>query len=69
MSGKSRHGRGKHSPQSKKRSGRYHLATVVQQAVAQTYEPVSRPNVPAPVGKCANPDGKTGCCSVSPHSY
>ena len=49
MSGKSRHGRGKHLPQSKKgKSRRHHLATVVrQQAVAQTYESVSHPNVPA----------------------
>ncbi len=56
MSGKSRHGRGKHSPQSKKGSRRHHLATVVrQQAVAQTYEPVSRPAVLAPSASVPTP--------------
>ncbi len=50
MPGKSRHSKGKHLPQSKKRKSRRHfLATVAQQqTVAQTYEPVSRPSVPAP---------------------
>ena len=60
MSGKSRHGRGKHSPQSKKgESRRHHLATVVrQQAVAQTYEPVSRPAVSAPSASVLTPMAK-----------
>ena len=50
MLGKSRHRKGKYSPQSRKRKSRRHFsATVVQQqAAAQTYEPVSHPNVPAP---------------------
>ncbi len=50
MLGKSRHRKGKHSPQSKKGKSRRHFSATVaqQQAVAQTYEPVSHPNVPAP---------------------
>ena len=57
MPGKSRHRKGKHSPQSKKReSRRRFLATVAQQqAVAQTYEPVSRPSVPAPSASVPTP--------------
>ena len=60
MSGKSRRERGKHPPQSKKReSRRRFLATVAQQqAVAQTYEPVSRPNVPAPSASVPAPMAK-----------
>ena len=47
MSGKSRHGRGKHSFQSKKGKGKRSPSTVVaqRQAVAQTYEPAAPPKV------------------------
>ena len=50
MSGKSRHGKGKRSPQSKKRKSmqRFSATVAPQQAVARTYEPVSRPSEPAP---------------------
>ena len=60
MSGKSRHGRGKHVPQSKKRKSRRHfLATVTQQqAVAQTYEPVSQPDGSAPLVSVPTPMAK-----------
>lgn len=57
MPGKSRHGRGKHGPQSRKRKGRRHsLAAVAQQpAAAQTPEPVSRPKVSAPAASVPTP--------------
>ena len=60
MSDKSRRGRGKHSPQNKKRKIRQHfLATVAQQqAVAQTYEPASHPGVPAPLVSAPTPVAK-----------
>ncbi len=60
MPGKSRRRKGKHLPQSKKRkSGRHFLATVAQQpAVAQTREPVSRPEVSAPSASVPTPMAK-----------
>jgi len=60
MPGKSRHVRGKRSPQSKKRKSRQRfLATVAQQqVVAQTYEPVSRPGVPVPSASVPTPIAK-----------
>ena len=60
MPGKSRRGRGKHSPQSKKRKSRQRfLATVTQQqAVAQTYEPASHPGVPTPSASVPTPVAK-----------
>jgi len=60
MHGKSRHGRGKRLPQSKKRKSRRHfLATVAQQkAVAQTQVPVSRPKVSAPSASVPTPMAK-----------
>ncbi len=59
MAGKSRRKR-KHLLQSKKRkSGQRFLASVVQrQAVAQTYEPVSHPNVSAPPVSVPTPVAK-----------
>ena len=62
MTGKSRHKRGRHVPQSRKRKGKWRFSTpVVQnQAVAGTHESVSSPdvlapsvNVPAPMAKLA----------------
>ena len=59
MHGKSRHGRGKRLPQSKKRKSKRHfLATVAQQAVAQTQVPVSRPKVSAPSASVPTPMAK-----------
>ena len=60
MPGKSRHKKGKHLPQSKKKKSRQRfLATVAQQqAVAQTYEPVSRPAVSAPSASVLTPMAK-----------
>jgi len=60
MPGKSRHRKGKHLPQRKKRkSGRRFLATVAQQpAVAQTREPVPRPVVSAPSVSVPTPMAK-----------
>ena len=60
MPGKSRHKKGKHSPQSKKRkSGRHFSATVARhQAVVQTHEPVSRPDMPAPSATVPTPLAK-----------
>jgi len=52
MSGKSRHGRGKRSFQSKKRKSRQSLPPIVtqQQSVSQTYKPVAPSvRVPAPM--------------------
>lgn len=50
MPGKSRRGKGKYSPQSRKRKHRLsHPAVLASQpAVAQTHEPVSSPKVPVP---------------------
>ena len=62
MPGKSRRGKGKRLPQSKKRKTRQRFSppVVQHQAVAQTREPVSRPgvsalsvSVPTPVAKLA----------------
>ena len=62
MPGKSRRGKGKHLPQSKKRKSRQRFSppVVQHQAVAQTREPVSRPvvsspsvSVPTPMAKLA----------------
>ena len=60
MPGKSRHRKGKRLPQSKRRKSRQRfLATVAQQqAVAQTYEPVSRLGVPAPSASVPTPVAK-----------
>ena len=60
MPGKSRRGRGKHSPQGKKRKSRQRfLATVdQQQTVTQTYEPVSHPSVPVPSATVPTPMAK-----------
>ncbi len=60
MPGKSRRGRGKHPPQGKKRKSRQRfLATVAQQqAVTQTYEPVSHPSVTAPSATVPTPMAK-----------
>lgn len=60
MPGKSRHRKGKGLPQSKKRkSRRRFLATAVQQqVVAQTYEPISHPGVPAPSASVPTPMAK-----------
>ena len=50
MSGKSRRKKGKHLPQSKRRKSRqpFLAAAVRQPVVAQTREPVSRPQAPTP---------------------
>jgi hypothetical protein len=60
MPGKSRHRKGKRSPQSKKgKSGRHFSATVAQQpAVAQVYKPVSRPDGSAPLASVPTPVAK-----------
>jgi len=60
MPGKSRHGRGKRSPQSKKRKSRRHFLAPVaqQQAVARTHEPVSHPGVSAPSARVPTPMAK-----------
>jgi len=60
MPGKSRHGKGKRLPQSKKRKSRQRfLATVAQQqAVAQTHKPVSHPSVSAPLASVPTPMAK-----------
>ncbi len=60
MPGKSRRGRGKRSPQSKKGKSRRRFLTTVahQQPVVQTYEPVSHPNAPAPVASVPTPMAK-----------
>ena len=60
MPGKSRHRKGKHLPQSKKGKSRQRFSAPVaqQQAVAQTYEPVSRPGVPAPSVSVLTPVAK-----------
>ncbi len=60
MSGKSRHGRGKHLPQGKKRKGRQRFAApaVQPQAVAQTHQSVSLPDVSPPLAKVPTPVAK-----------
>ena len=60
MPGKSRRGRGKRSPQGKKRGKSRQLsATATQQpAVAQTHEPVPRPVVSAPPASLPAPTAK-----------
>ena len=60
MPGKSRRGRGKRLPLSKKRKSRRHFLAPVaqQQAVAQTYEPVSRPSGSAPLASVPIPMAK-----------
>ncbi len=60
MTGKSRHGKGKRSPQGKRRKGRQRFsATVTQQpAVVQTREPVPRLTVPAPSASVSTPMAK-----------
>ena len=60
MPGKSRHGRAKHSPQSKKKKSKQHFLAPVaqQQVVAQTHEPVSRPEVSAPLVSLPTPMAK-----------
>ncbi len=57
MSGKSRHGKGKHPVRSKKRiSGHGSLASAAQQPpVSQTYEPVPKPEVSAPLPSTPTP--------------
>ncbi len=60
MPGKSRHGRGKRSHQTKKVKSRRHFLPAVaqQQAVAQTYEPVSRLSESAPPASMPTPMAK-----------
>ena len=60
MPGKSQHRKRKHSPQSKKRKSRQHFPATVaqQQAMAQSYGLVSRPNVPAPLASVPTPAAK-----------
>ncbi len=60
MPGSSRRSRGKYSVQSKKRKGRPKHPTIVAQqaAVAQTHEPVSSPDVPAPSASAPAPVAK-----------
>ena len=61
MSSKSRHGRGKHSSGGKRRKSRQRFsATVAQQVImAQTDEPVSRPNASAPSVSMPTPMAKS----------
>ena len=67
MPGKSRHGRGKRSPQSKKRkSSRHFSATVAQQqAVTETHKPVSHPIVSAPPVSVPTPVAKLAAVQYS----
>ena len=60
MPGKSRHKKGKHLPQSKKKKSRQRFSppVVQHQAVAQTREPVSRPSVAAPSVSVLTPVAK-----------
>ncbi len=60
MPGKSRHRKGKHLPQGKRRKSEQHfLATAAQQqAVAQTREPVSPIGVSAPSASVSTPMAK-----------
>ena len=60
MPGKSRHRKGRHLPQSKKRKSRQRFPAAVaqQQAVAQTREPVSPPVVSAPSASVPTPMAK-----------
>jgi len=60
MPGKSRRGKGKHLPQSKKRKSRQRFSppVVQHQAVAQTRESVSRLGVSAPLASVPTPVAK-----------
>ncbi len=60
MPGKSRRGRGKYSPQSKKRKGRPSRPSVLAQqpAVTQTHEPVSSPDASVPSAGVPTPMAK-----------
>ncbi len=60
MPNKSRHNRGKHLPQTKKRKSRQHFSAPVapHQAVAQTRESVSRLGVSAPSASVPTPVAK-----------
>ena len=51
MTGKSRHGKGKHPSRSKRRKGKQHFSAAVihQQATAEAHEPVAPPRATAPV--------------------
>ena len=60
MPGKSRHRKGKHPLQSKKKKGRLSRPNIFAQqaAVAQTREPVSSPNVSVPSASIPTPMAK-----------
>jgi len=57
MPGKSRHGKGKHPPRSKRKKGRqrFSAAVIQQQAVAETPKPVAPPRVAAPSASVPTP--------------
>jgi len=57
MPGKSRHGRGKHPPLSKRKRGRqrFSVAVTQQQAVAETHKPVAPAKVAAPSASVPTP--------------
>ena len=60
MPGKSQYGRGKHSPRSKRKKGKLgHPAIIAEQSVvAETRQPVSRPEPPSPPAGVPTPMAK-----------